>query len=152
MTIMNNILSVTSELNAHTLLSTHHIPKISCMEAMWMRFLPLVRRARELIAEGIVGDVVGLSADFSAPGDLTGPGNRFVDPEVGSGALVDRGIYGLSFASLLLGHPTEVFGMATLTDAALDLRSSILMRFDGGATGVVTASLTTQGANTAVVE
>jgi predicted dehydrogenase len=122
------------------------------MEAMWMRFLPLVRRARELIAEGIVGDVVGLSADFSAPSDLTGPGNRFADPEVGSGALLDRGIYGLSFASLLLGQPTEVVGMATLTEAALDLRSSILMKFDGGATAVITASLTTQGANTAVVE
>ncbi len=70
------------------------------VEAMWTRFLPAVRTLREWIAAGRIGSVESIEADFSQP--LTHV-QRLVDPALAGGALLDLGIYSLTFADLFLG-------------------------------------------------
>lgn len=70
------------------------------VEAMWTRFLPAVETLREWIAAGRIGDVQSIEADFSQP--LTHV-QRLVDPALAGGALLDLGIYSLTFADLFLG-------------------------------------------------
>src|SRR5258708_1236017 len=62
------------------------------MEAMWMRFIPLIQKAREIVRRGDIGAPCLLLADFGYPIDRD-PKNRFLDPSLGGGSLLDRGIY-----------------------------------------------------------
>ena len=78
--------------------------ELFCMEAMWMRFNPLIRRAKQLAADGAIGDLVCVRADLLAyfPFD---PAHRLYDLAAGGGALLDLGVYPVHFAWLFLGRP-----------------------------------------------
>ena len=74
------------------------------LEAMWTRFLPHMVRLREIIQEGTIGEVrkVVASHNQNLPED---PAHRLNDPALGGGALLDLGIYPVSFAFDILGAP-----------------------------------------------
>lgn len=100
-------------------------------EAMWMRTNPNIRRLRAMAADGACGTVTHVRADlgFVAPRDKA----RLWDPALGASALLDVGIYPLTFAYLILGRPVEVRAVATLSDLGVDLAGGATLRFDGGA-------------------
>jgi predicted dehydrogenase len=123
---------------------------VFCMEAMWMRFIPAVVRARELVEQGAVGDVKLLTADFGVATTYD-PSNRFFDPAQGGGALLDRGVYGLSLASMLLGQPDEVQSTAIPSPTGVDETIAVVLRYPAGRLAVVTASLATTSTNEAMV-
>ncbi len=74
------------------------------LEAMWTRFLPHIVRIREIIAAGTLGELRQFDADHrqKAPTD---PQHRMNALELGGGALLDLGIYPISFAAHLFGTP-----------------------------------------------
>ena len=73
-------------------------------EAIWTRYLPAREIIKELITSGEIGEVSSLKAEFSLP--LTGV-NRLVDPNLAGGALLDLGVYPITFASMYLGDKIE---------------------------------------------
>jgi predicted dehydrogenase len=77
-----------------------------CMEAMWMRFIPLVRELKALLERGEIGDVRMLQAELGFPIPYR-EGSRYYDPALGGGALLDLGVYPLSLAFYLLGLPSD---------------------------------------------
>ena len=77
------------------------------MEAMWTRFLPHVVRIRELIAEGRLGDIRSVIADHGQ-WFVEDPDFRLFAPVLGGGALLDLGIYPISFASMIFGKPRTI--------------------------------------------
>ena len=121
-----------------------------CMEAMWMRFHPLIQQVRELVQSGAIGEVRMLTADFGYPAPFS-PDNRFYDLQAGGGALLDRGVYPLSLAYFLLGPPAEVVGRASIGSTGVDEQQSTLLTYQGGALAVLTASLRSRLRNEAVV-
>jgi len=124
--------------------------KLFCMEAMWMRFIPAVRRAQKLIAQGAIGEPRMLSADFGAP-TVFDAESRFFNAALGGGALLDRGVYALSLAQLLFGAPVEVLSAANMTATGVDEHTAVVLRHAGGQIASLTASLTGYGSNQAVV-
>lgn len=78
-----------------------HDKGVFLCEAMWTRFLPAVDVVRSWIAAGRIGEVQSVEADFSQP--LTHV-ERLVNPALAGGALLDLGIYSLTFADLFLGE------------------------------------------------
>jgi Predicted dehydrogenases and related proteins len=115
--------------------------QIFLMEAMWTRFLPVIRKVREWIAEGRIGEVRLLKADF---GFRTGfnPQGRLFDPALAGGALLDVGIYPLSFASMLFGsNPKQVLTTAQLGETGVDEECSILLSYDAGQTAMLNAAI-----------
>jgi predicted dehydrogenase len=101
------------------------------LEAMWTRFLPHMVQLRADIAAGLIGEVKSVSADFSAlfPTD---PNGRHRNKALGGGALLDIGIYPVSFAIDLLGFPDKVVATGTLTDGGVDNNVSMLFDYEGG--------------------
>ena len=101
------------------------------MEAMWTRFFPIHIRIRELLAEGALGTVNGMSINFIAkpPYDLN---NRFYDINLGAGVLLDTGSYGISLASSLFGTPKDVVGLAYIGESGADYQSSYVLKYDQG--------------------
>ena len=110
------------------------------MEAMWTRFQPAIVRMRELIADGAVGDVRFVQADLGVRNPLR-PGDRFVEPGLGGGALFDLTVYPINFAQMVLGTPTAVTAYGTLSATGVDLEEAVLLGFTSGATATLTATL-----------
>jgi predicted dehydrogenase len=110
------------------------------MEAMWTRYLPQSDIVRRLLADGAVGEVHTVIADF---GFVAGydPAGRLWDPALGGGALLDAGVYPVSFASSVLGPITRVEAVGTLAPTGVDARASQRLGTAGGAVGQVATSI-----------
>ncbi|MFJ9746144.1 Gfo/Idh/MocA family protein [Streptomyces chartreusis] len=102
------------------------------MEAMWMYCNPLVRRLKALVDDGAIGEVRHVQADFGLAGPFP-PSHRLRDPAQGGGALLDLGVYPVSFAQLLLGEPSDVTARAMLSAEGVDLQTGALLSWDNGA-------------------
>ncbi|WNM34706.1 Gfo/Idh/MocA family oxidoreductase [Streptomyces sp. Li-HN-5-11] len=111
------------------------------MEAMWTYCNPLVRRLKALVDDGAIGEVRTVQADFGLAGPFP-PSHRLRDPHLGGGALLDLGVYPVSFAQLLLGEPSDVTARAVLSPEGVDLQTGALLSFDGGALASVHCSIT----------
>ncbi|MFF6868891.1 Gfo/Idh/MocA family protein [Streptomyces sp. NPDC007910] len=111
------------------------------MEAMWMYCNPLIRRIAELVRDGAVGEVRTVQADFGLAGPF-GADHRLRDPETGGGALLDLGVYPVSFAQLLLGEPDSVQAHALLSPEGVDLNTAMLLGWSGtGASALLSCSI-----------
>ena len=121
-----------------------------CMEAMWMRFHPLIQQVNSLVRSGAIGEVRLLVAEFGYPAAFS-PENRFYDLRAGGGALLDRGVYPLSLAYFMLGAPADVIGRASIGSTGVDEQQSALLTYPGGALAVLTASLRSRLRNEAVI-
>jgi predicted dehydrogenase len=110
------------------------------MEAMWTRFLPHIAVIREWLARGVVGDIVTIIADHGQ-WFAEDPEFRLFAPGLGGGALLDLGVYPVSFASMLLGTPDRIVSMSAPAFTAVDAQTSMLFGYDSGAQAVLTCSL-----------
>jgi predicted dehydrogenase len=120
------------------------------MEAMWTRFLPHVVRVRELVAAGRLGEIRSLTADFGgwfAPDDT----HRSFAPELGGGALLDLGVYPVSFASMLFGRPERVTAVGRHTSTGVDAQTGMLLEYAGGQMATLFTTLETNTANRASI-
>jgi predicted dehydrogenase len=110
------------------------------MEAMWTRFLPHVAQIREWLAAGALGDLVTVTADHGQwfPED---PKFRLFAPELGGGALLDLGIYPVSFASMILGPPNRIAAVIDPAFTGVDAQTSMVFGYEGGAQAVLTCTL-----------
>ncbi len=120
------------------------------MEAMWARFNPHLVRVRELLAEGALGDVRLVTADH-CQWFAEDPSHRLFSPELGGGALLDLGIYPVSFASMVLGPPATVTAVGTTAFTGVDATTSVLLTYDSGAQSVLTTTMSALGPNRAAI-
>ncbi|MFE3161932.1 Gfo/Idh/MocA family protein [Streptomyces sp. NPDC059224] len=110
------------------------------MEAMWMYCNPLVRRLKTLVADGAIGEIRTVQADFGLEGPFP-PAHRLRDPAQGGGALLDLGVYPVSFAQLLLGEPDGLSARAMLSAEGVDLQTGALLSWESGALAMVHCSI-----------
>jgi dihydrodiol dehydrogenase / D-xylose 1-dehydrogenase (NADP) len=100
------------------------------MEAMWMRYNPCINKVLELINEGTIGQVKHVEADFSV--EVDHDSNRRL-PEFGGGALLDLGIYPITFANLIVGKsPDSISSECTLTSTGVDGVDSVTFEWTTG--------------------
>src|SRR5690554_4710202 len=120
------------------------------LEAMWTRFLPQSVRIRQLIADGAIGEPRTLIADHNQLLS-TDPEHRINNLELAGGALLDLGIYPVSFAHELFGTPTRIAAVGHLSPTGVDRQTSIVLGFEGGRQAVLHTALDTAGPNAATV-
>ena len=101
------------------------------MEAMWARFFPGMVKVRELIAAGTIGEVRMLQADFGFRTDVN-PEGRLFNLALAGGGLLDVGVYPISLASMFLGTPTEVSGLAQIGETGVDEMAAVTLKYSGG--------------------
>jgi predicted dehydrogenase len=110
------------------------------MEAMWTRFLPHVGVIRDWLRRGVLGDIVTVTADHGQ-WFAEDPDFRLFAPELGGGALLDLGVYPVSFASMILGRPDRILSMSDPAFTGVDAQTSMLLGYDSGAHAVLTCTL-----------
>ena len=111
------------------------------MEAFMYRHHPQIKRARELLDEGVVGELRLVRAAFCST--LGRPDDVRWKPELGGGALLDVGCYCVSGLRLFAGEPETVFGEQTLAPGGVDVRFAGTLRFPGGVLGHFSCSMDT---------
>ncbi|MCU1425643.1 MAG: gfo/Idh/MocA family oxidoreductase, partial [Microbacteriaceae bacterium] len=120
------------------------------LEAMWTRWLPHMVRLREIIAAGTIGQVRTVIADHNQKLP-TDPLHRINNPDLGGGALLDLGIYPVSFAWDILGEPSTVTAISSPTATGVDRQTAILLGYPDGQQAVLHTALDTAGPNTGSV-
>ena len=135
---------------AHAMVDAAAKNKVALMEAMWARFLPHYAKVREIVASGVLGPILSIHADHGQR--LADQGiARLVEPQLAGGALLDLGIYPISFAHMILGNPTSITSSAVMTDKGVDAQTSMLFNYDNGAQAVLTTTMIEQTPCRAVV-
>ena len=100
------------------------------MEAMWSRFLPAVCQARQWIAEGKIGNVRMIQADFGFRAGNVDPSGRLFDPNLGGGGILDVGVYPVSFAQMIFGgEPEGVAAFADIGETGVDEQAVMILDF-----------------------
>lgn len=113
--------------------------KIFLMEAMWTRFVPSMVKIRELLATGAIGKVTHFIADLGTrvPFD---PEGRVFNAGLGGGALLQKGIYLLSLASMILGNPDVVRSLTIMGETGVDEHAGIMLGYPSGQLASLTCS------------
>lgn len=124
--------------------------RLVVLEAMWTRFLPHMVRIREIIAAGTIGEVRSITADHrqKLPDD---PKHRLNALELGGGALLDLGIYPISFAWDILGRPQSIKATATFRETGADAQVATIFHYASGAIATTLSSSDSAGPNLACV-
>jgi len=95
---------------------------VALMEAMWTRFLPRTDIVRQLLADGALGEVETFIGDH---GQSLEHVDRLLRPELAGGALLDLGIYPVSYSFFALGRPGKVRAVGERTPTGVDRQASI---------------------------
>lgn len=114
---------------------------VFCMEAMWTRVQPAVRRGKELVEAGEIGDLLMVQADFGFHREYD-PTDRLFDPALGGGSVLDIGVYVVSIAQHFLGTPDRVAAAGTLFPNGTDASAVITMFHEDGRAATVMSTLT----------
>jgi predicted dehydrogenase len=126
---------------ARTLVDAARDKGLFLMEAMWTRFLPHMVEIRRLVDEGALGEIVTVTADFGR-WFRPDPASRIFAPELGGSALLDLGVYPVSFASMVLGAPDRITAMIEPSFTGVDGQTSMLFGYQHGAQAVLTCTST----------
>jgi len=123
---------------------------VALMEAMWSRFLPHYGQVREIIASGTLSKILTIQVDHGQRlADQNIP--RLIEPSLAGGALLDLGIYPVSFAHMVLGNPTKITSTAVLTEKGVDGQTSMIFDYADGAQAVLNTTMLEQTPCRAVV-
>ncbi|MCU1576058.1 MAG: oxidoreductase [Leifsonia sp.] len=113
---------------------------VFAMEAMWTRYLPQTDIARQLLEAGALGEVRVVTADFGGAAEFD-PTSRMFDPRLAGGALLDIGVYPVSFASFAMGAPTSVIASGELAPTGVDAQAALILTGPTGAQALLSTSV-----------
>jgi len=118
------------------------------MEGLWTRFLPSFGYLFHIIQSGTIGEILHVHADMSfiAEKDKT---NRFFNPELGGGSLLDVGVYTIYLSYLLLGMPDKIFACGKVNESRIDETCGVTLQYKGGNYAMLESSIITQTQNSA---
>ena len=134
---------------AEDLIKTASDKKLFLMEAMWTRFFPVHVKIRELLADGVIGDLQGLNIHHNYMGLPELP--DAYPNELGMGTFMDQAPYGMGLAFSILGPPVRTVGIGTFGERGLNLQVSGVFEHQGGRLTTWMASRTTYDVKDAVI-
>jgi dihydrodiol dehydrogenase / D-xylose 1-dehydrogenase (NADP) len=125
---------------AEEVISLSRGKRIFLMEAMWTRYFPAIVKVRSLLAEGAVGEVRMVQADFGMKPPFN-PKSRLFDPALGGGAMLDLGVYPVSLASMVYGEaPRRLASTAVIGSTGVDEQAAAVLEYSAGRQAVVSWS------------
>ena len=102
------------------------------LEGLWIRFLPVYDRLRDILTNGEIGEIVNVKADygFIARGARR---ERKFRSELGGGALYDIGIYTIGFIQMVMGQqPVSFSSQVQMNEFGTDSDSTLRLKYASG--------------------
>ncbi len=112
--------------------------QVYIVEGMWTWFSPVALKVREWVESGILGDIEQVSMNMLV--DVTGYAPRLTDPQLAGGALLDSGVYPVTYLYRLFGNPTGVRCSGKIENGC-DLSDEIELTFENGQTYCIHLSI-----------
>ncbi|WP_339633196.1 MULTISPECIES: Gfo/Idh/MocA family oxidoreductase [unclassified Maribacter] len=100
------------------------------MEALWSRFNPTIKKVKELVDNGTIGDIGYLHSDFAFYALDRDENGRLLNPDLAGGSLLDIGIYPIFLAYLLLGMPKDIKATANFYKTGVEVQCSMILNYD----------------------
>ena len=120
------------------------------LEAMWTRYLPHITILRNILSENYIGEIHSLYACHAQ--NLKSINNpRLWTKNLGGGALLDLGIYVVSFAQMILGSPKSLLAKSLFTKNNVDAKTSMIFEYDNGVIANLNCSMYDSQPNRAVI-
>lgn len=133
-----------------TMIDVAREENVALMEAMWTRFLPHIKMTRQILNEGVIGEIISVEADHGQRlAALQIP--RLMLPEFAGGALLDLGIYPVSFAHMVLGTPERITASAAFTPEGVDSQTTAIFDYPSGAQAILTSNMIAMTPRRAVI-
>jgi predicted dehydrogenase len=124
--------------------------RLFLMEAMWTRYIPLIIKVRQMVVQGVIGELQILVADIGFRPKFD-PQSRLFDPNLGGGALLDVGIYPVSMARMFFGSPSRISSMGQFGQTGVDERGAVILGYEGGQMAVMYMSIRNNTPNEAIL-
>ncbi|MCB8977310.1 MAG: Gfo/Idh/MocA family oxidoreductase [Ardenticatenaceae bacterium] len=109
---------------------------VFCMEAMWMRFIPLIQRVKNIVTEDALGENLLLNATLGFRSPFSSE-NRFFNLKLGGGALLDAGVYPINLAFWLLGKPNTIKSYLKIGQTGVDELGAFIFGYQNGSLAVL---------------
>lgn len=119
------------------------------MEAVWTRFMPTLQKVRQWIEDGHIGEVEMIQANFGFcfPFEAS---HRLYDKTLAGGALLDLGIYPITFAQWVMQQaPSDISAVGQIGQSGVDEKNAILLHYPSGGIAVLNSSITAETTNEA---
>ncbi|WP_339628753.1 Gfo/Idh/MocA family oxidoreductase [uncultured Maribacter sp.] len=100
------------------------------MEALWTRFNPTIKKVKELVDNGTIGDIGYLHADFAFYALDRDESGRLLNPALAGGSLLDIGIYPIFLSYLMLGMPKDIKATANFHKTGVELQISMIFNYE----------------------
>ena len=120
------------------------------LDGMWMRYLPHITKLRELLTKNAIGKIESIFACHGQ--NLKWSDNpRLWTKELGGGALLDLGIYVVSFCHMVNGSPDEIIASSNFIDEGVDSKTSMVFKYDNGVVANLSCSMYDSQPNRAII-
>ncbi len=121
------------------------------MEAMWTRCLPVMRKVKDWVDAGKIGEIKQVKASFGFNAALN-PEGRLFSPELAGGSLLDVGVYVVALTQRFFpGAPKSIKATAEIGSTGVDEQCSMLLQYDSGALAIIDSAVRCQTDSTAFI-
>lgn len=125
--------------------------KVFLMEAMWTKFLPATIKIKKWIDEGKIGNIKHIKASFGFYRDFD-INSRLYNPALGGGALLDLGIYPITYATYLLNRlPDKIQSSAVIGQSQVDEQNVIILQYNNGVVADLSSAITAETGKNAII-
>lgn len=121
-------------------------------EAMWTWFSPIAQKVREWVTTGEIGDVKTVDIKYAMGSSKFYKAPRLFDKSLGGGALLDIGVFPITYCFNLFGYPSKIECVGDINDDGIDEGERIKFEYDNGVICNISVSLTNyEGRENAIV-
>jgi predicted dehydrogenase len=121
------------------------------MEAMWTKFLPVTRIVKQWINNKVIGELKYMNVSFGFRTEYD-PNSRLFDPKLGGGALLDVGVYPISYVTHLMERlPDKISSSAYLGQSKVDELNVITLQYNEGMLASISSAISAATGNDAVI-
>ncbi len=122
------------------------------MEAMWTRFFPVNLQVVRWLRQGRIGRLRQIQAAFSYGSQMGDGQSRIYNPLLAGGALMDVGVYPISYADMCYGQPPErIAALADFTPTGVDALSNYLLLYPSGGSAMLSGGISCYQRDTALL-
>ena len=97
-------------------------------EAMWTWFSPVALKVKEWVQSGEIGEIKDVTINYAFPGIMMSKDSRVLMPETAGGALLDIGIYPITYCYNLFGAPNEIKCDGEIKDG-IDIAETVILDY-----------------------
>ena len=119
-----------SEAQARQMIEASRENNVYFCEAMWTWFSDLPYTVKKWIDEGRAGDIKKVSIFYAFPGLMMNKNSRLLMPETAGGALLDIGIYPITYCYRLFGYPKSIKCKGRVR-GGIDTGETVTLGYDG---------------------